>query len=262
MKKFILSLIPFACAVAACNTVSIEQPVQYGELSIALADEPALEVETKAAETLDKTSEAAKDYTVRVFNSSNQQQGEDVSYYAFETMKLPLGTYYVTAENCSEADAESGNGKMRLYGKSDDVSLSLETLYQAASVACEVTNAKVSVEFDASVSGLFTDLKVVLKGGTTTGRQNEGITINETAAGAVTETWFNPSTLSYTISGIFKQNSKEITVNGSRELQVKDNIKLLVKVNVESGQLTVATITVDETISNQETIEGEFNPYN
>jgi len=259
MKKFILSLIPFACAVAACNTVSIEQPVQYGELSIALADEPVLEVETKAAETLDKTSEAAKDYTVRVFNSSNQQQGEDVSYYAFETMKLPLGTYYVTAENCSEADAESGNGKMRIAGQSSNVTLDVNNLSQEPTVSCGVTNAKVTVAFDSSVSGKFSNLKVVLEGGT---ERTSSLTVNETEAGVENETWFNPSTLNYTISGKFNSLDKDVSLTGSRTLEAKDNIKILVKVNLENGQLSIATIEVDDSINMEEDIEEEFNPYN
>lgn len=261
MKKLILSLIPFACALASCNTVSIEQPVQYGELSVSLTDEPVIEVQTKAETPLDKTSEDAKSYYVSVYNSEHVLQGQRVSYFDFTTQTLQLGTYYVTAENCTAAEAESGNGKMRLYGESADVTLSLENLVQTASVKCEVVNAKVSVEFDSSVTGLFTDLKVVLKGGTTEDRQKTGVTVNETAAGVVTETWFNPSTLSYTISGVFTQISKEINVSDTIELEAKDNIKLLVKVNAENGQLSIATITVDNSIKQEILEDGEFNPY-
>lgn len=254
MKKLILSLIPLAWAAVACNTVSIEEPARYGQLSVALADEPVIEVQTKSGTALDKGTDAAKEYDVSVFNSSDEKQGETVTFYDFETQTLPFGTYYVTAENCTEEEAEVGNGKMRLAGRSEDVALSLENLSGTASVECAVTNAKVAVEFDSSVSEKFTDLKVKLTGGTTTDRQDKGITIEESRE--VIETWFNPSTLSYTISATGVQ-----AVTGTKDLDAKDNIKILVKVNQQTGTLTVSAVSVDESINEGGQITGSFNPY-
>ncbi len=269
MKKFNLSLLAASCLFAACNTAKIEDPVQYGTLSVALADEPVVEVVTKAATVLDKNSAEAEKYAVSVYDEAGTKQGSTVSFKAFAPVTLPLGTYYVTAENCTETEAEEGNGQMRLYGRSDNVELSLNSLVQTAEVNCEVVNSKVSVEFEPSSLGIITDLKVVLKGGTTDYRMNTGLVIEapepitETSITetSITETWFNPSTLSYTISGKF--NGKDVTpVTGTRELAAKDNIKLLVKVNKDNGQLSVASITVDTTINQGETIEPGFNPYN
>ena len=251
MKKLILSLIPLACAAVACNTVSIEEPARYGQLSVALADEPVIEVQTKSGTALDKETNAAKEYDVSVFNSSDEKQGETVTFYEFQTQTLQFGTYYVTAENCSEEEAENGNGKMRLAGRSENVTLSLENLSGTASVECTVTNAKVAVEFDSFVSEKFTDLNVVLKGGTTSARKNTGITITESSE--VKETWFNPSTLSYTISATGVQ-----TVTGTKVLEAKDNIKILVK--VKTGTLDVSIVSVDE-INVNDSINGSFNPY-
>lgn len=260
MRKFILSLIPFACAAVACNTVSMEQPVQYGTLSVALADEPSIEVQTKTVSALDKTSDEAKNYVVRVFNSENQQQGTDATFFAFQPMTLALGTYTVTAENCSEDEAESGNGKMRLAG-SDEVTLDAASLNGTAEIECTVTNAKVAVEFDSSVQQNFSDLKVVLKGGTTDSRKSTGITVERTGTGVVTETYFNPSELTYTISGTFEDGETSKTISGTytRELSAKDNIKLLVKLNLD-GKISVSTIEVDDIKTDN--ISGEFNPYN
>ena len=259
MKKFNLSLLAASCLFAACNTAKIEDPVQYGTLSVALADEPVVEVVTKAATVLDKDSAEAEKYAVSVFSDAGVQQGSTVSFKDFAPVTLPLGTYYVTAENLSETEAEGGNGAMRLYGRSTNVELSLNSLVNTAEVNCEVVNAKVSVEFESASLGVITDLKVVLKGGTTDSRKNTGLEIKESES--ITETWFNPSTLSYTISGKF--NGKDVTpVEGTKTLAAKDNIKLLVKVNKDNGQLSVASITVDTTINQGETIEPGFNPYN
>ena len=259
MKKFNLSLLAASCLFAACNTAKIEDPVQYGTLSVALADEPVVEVVTKAATALDKESAEAENYAVSVYDEAGTKQGSTVSFKAFAPVTLPLGTYYVTADNCTETEAEEGNGQMRLYGRSDNVELSLNSLVQTAEVNCEVVNSKVSVEFEPSSLGIITDLKVVLKGGTTESRKETGLVI--AASESITETWFNPSTLSYTISGKF--NGNDVTpVTGTRELGAKDNIKLLVTVNKDNGQLSVASITVDTTINQGETIEPGFNPYN
>ena len=254
MKKLILSLIPLACVAVACNTVSIEEPARFGQLSVALADEPVIEVQTKSSTALDKETDAAKEYDVSVFNSSDEKQGETVTFYDFKTQTLPFGTYYVTAENCTEEEAEVSNGKMRLAGKSANVALSLENLSGTASVECTVTNAKVAVEFDSSVSGKFTDLNVKLTGGTTSVRQDSGITITESSE--VKETWFNPSTLSYIISATGVQ-----AVTGTKDLEAKDNIKILVKVNQQTGTLTVSAVSVDESINEGGQIPGSFNPY-
>lgn len=251
MKKFILSLIPLACTIAACNSVSIEEPDMYGTLSVALADEPVIEVCTKAVTELKKDSDDAKNYQVRIFNFEGVQQGDAVSFYDFKAQTLPFGTYYVTAENCTESAAEAaeeGNGQMRLAGKSSGVELSPEHLMNTASVECVVTNARVSVQFDSSIRGRLESLQVVLNGGTTPNRQ---IIVPESEN--VTVTWFNPSTLSYTISAT---GIKSITSEG-KKLSAKDDILILVKAS--QGKLSVETINVDGL--KKEDITGSFNPY-
>lgn len=256
MKMKILFATAMAIMIVACNSVRVDSPVRYGEISVAIAGEPDVEVVTKAPETLDPESDEAGKYIVRIFNSSGAMQYE-AGYDVFEAQRLPLGTYYVTAENCTEAQAEAGNGRMRLYGRSQNVTLSPEQLSQTATVGCTVANAKVSVVFDSSVEGLFTDLKVVLSGGTTPGRS---ITVTETASDVVTETWFNPSNLTYEISGTFDQTGKEIGMSRAIELHARNNLMLVVKVSLENGQL-LPSVTVDTQIDDPTVESGSFNPY-
>lgn len=249
MTNKILTAMALALMSIAC-TQKVDQPLQYGEISVALAGDPAIDVATKAAVEL--SAEEAAAYTVRIFDIAGTKKYES-TYKAFEAQRLPLGTYYVTAESCSETSAEEGHGKMRLYGRSADLTLSTAALQQTAKVDCTVSNAKVSVAFDSSVSGRFDGLKVVFS------KKDRTLEVPESAI--VTETWFNPSEVSYTISGIFTATGKNVTLTGNLSLEAKDNIKLVVKVSLDNGQILVPTITVDTTIGAQEEKTEEFNPY-
>lgn len=257
MKKFILNLIPLACAAVACNTVSIEQPVLYGQLGVALS-EPTVELVTKAPTSLLQTDTEAANYTVRVYDTSGAEKYES-SYSTFEAQKLPLGTYYVTAENCTEEQAEEGKGQMRLYGRSTDITLSAAQLSQTATVNCTVANARVSVKFDESVKNRFSGLKVTLSGGT---KRDKVIGINETESNVETVYWFNPSELTYTISGIFTASGMNQTVSIEKKisLEAKNNVQLVVKVNLENGQL-MPSLTFDTQIDDLTEFLEEFNPY-
>jgi hypothetical protein len=260
MKKFILNLIPLACAAVACNTVSIEQPVQYGQLGVALS-EPTVELVTKAPTSLLQTDTEAANYTVRVYDTSGAEKYES-SYSSFVAQKLPLGTYYVTAENCTEDDAENaedGKGKMRLFGRSTDITLSAAQLSQTATVNCTVANARVSVKFDESVKNRFSGLKVTLSGGT---KRDEVIGINETESNVETVYWFNPSELTYTISGTFTASGMNQTVSIEKKisLEAKNNVQLVVKVNLENGQL-MPSLIFDTQIDDLTEFLEEFNPY-
>jgi len=247
-----------ATIISVACSAGLEEPLHYGELSVSLSGEPEVEVLSRASVALDPAATEAAGYMVYIYNSSDEEQYRS-SYAGFEAQRLPLGTYYVTAENCTLADAESGNGKMRLYGRSNDITLSLDNLAQTAEVNCTVANAKVCVQFDESVKDRFTDLKVILTGGTTSGRM---LTIPETATGVVTETWFNPSELTYSISGTFIAGglNKDVNIVRTIELQARNNIKLVVKVNVDNGQL-MPQLNIDTQIDDTKEVSGEFNPY-
>lgn len=244
-------------AAVACNS-RIETPDVCGELSVSLAGEPVVEVVSKAATPLNQTEPEAAGYMVRIYDSADELKYES-TYSAFEAQRLPLGTYYVTAENCTESAAEEGNGRMRLYGRSQNVTLTVDDLSQTAAVNCTVANAKVSVKFDESVKDRFTGLKVTLSGGTV---RTIPITIAQIETGVVTETWFNPSDLTYTISGTFTGSgmNKSVEISRTITLEERNNILLLVKVNLENGQL-MPSVTFDTQIDDPTEVPGEFNPY-
>ena len=251
MRKIVYSFIA-ACLLTASCAKEADAPLKYGTLSITLAGDPSFDVTTKAPVKLEQSSEEAAGYTVRIYNDENVKKYE-APYSKFVPQTLRLGTYYVTAENCTEKEAEEGNGMMRLYGRSQNVTLSATKPEDAAEISCTVSNAKVAVVYDDSVAGLFDGLTTVLS---KTGRTVE---VPEAASG--TEIWFNPSEITYTISGIFNATGNKVSLSAPLSLEAKDNIKLMVKVNLSSGQIQVPTIQVDAEIAKPEEIEEEFNPY-
>ncbi len=260
MKRNIFCALGVALIAVACNSVKEDTaPVQYGEISVSLGD-PELEVITKAFTALDPESDEASQYVVRVFSyDTNEQQGIDATYKDFQPMKLPLGKYYVSAENCTPIEAEEGDGKMRIAGDSKDapITLTSDNLSQTATVNCSVANARVAVVYDESVSGLFDNLQVVI-----TGEDGSRVkTVAEMATGVEKEFWFNPQTISYVISGTFKQLNKVISIEGTRTLAAKNNIKLWVKVNLSNGQL-LPQIQIDKELDSPTDVPGLFNPYN
>lgn len=264
------------CVLAvACSVEKGENPLLYGEINLQLSSEPTVDVVTKTTLSADE----AADYNVAIYSDEALTACVygPVKYSAFVAQKLPIGTtYYVTAENCTVAEAEGGDNKVgmkRLFGV-DDVTLTVDDLEQTATVNCTVSNALVEVAFDASLYNgetcLIGNLQVVL----TTMVETEADVFTKQKSYTVTpasknkSAWFNPAAkFTYTITGVYNpsgNSTKNITVSGEKTggLKAKDNIKLNVKLNLSNGQIEAPTITVDETIADQESFEPSINPYN
>lgn len=260
MKMRFLYAIALACVAVACNSAIIDAPERYGSISVALGS-PDVDVVTKAPVTLTPESDGASEYTIRIFNDSHELKHE-VTYDKFTEPKvLPFDSYYVTVENCTEAEAEEGLGIKRIYGRTqENIILDSSNLSAEAVVNCTVANAMVSVIFDKSVKDRFDDLKVTLSGGTT---RVQPLEIQETATDVVTETWFNPGNLTYVISGTFVSGgmNKDVEISKTISLNARNNVRLVVKVNLENGQLISPVITYDTTIDDPTQVPGEFNPY-
>lgn len=261
MTNKILTAAALACMAVACST-KVDEPLQYGELSIRLENAVDVEVDTKADDSPDVSG-----YMVYITGGTDYA-GYSSVYSAFEPQRLPLGTYTVSAENMDAEAAETGAGEKRIAG-SVDVELSAADLAPVVVVGCSVVNALVTVEFDsASVDPeQFEDLKVEVTGGDS--RRTFTVLAGGDASGELqsvgnTEIWFNPSTVSYRISGTFRQTGKVVDIAGSKALEARNHMKILVSVNLDNGQISNdLTINVDSTIdSTIQNENAEFNPYN
>lgn len=251
MKKvFILTAL--TVLAASCQRIEMSKPLQYGSLNVAMDAEVKVEAITKAA----ATAEELANYNVEVIGQDEASTSHyDGLYKDFQPLTLPLGTYTVSAENCTSAEAENGNGCKRLYG-STDVTISETNLTRTAEFTCYVANALVTVEFDKSATDHISDLKVRLTREGTSVR-----TVDVTTSG--TEVWFNPSTVSWTITGNITSINKDVNLTGSKKLAAKNHLKIIVSVNLENGQISAKpTITLDTNMNSAEEKKEEFNPYN
>lgn len=262
MGKTFLYMISAALLAVSCNTVRIQEPVQYGTLAVSLSGDPVIEVVSKADETL--TSAQAAGYNVAVYTSADCSGTPVVGPVRYSELTspvvLPAATYYVWAESCTAAEAEAGNGTMRFEGVSEAVEVT-PGFASTATVGCTVANAVVTVNFDDSVDGKITDLKVTLVRETPS--RSVEVAYSDDAKQQV---WFNAeSTVRYTISGTSAITGQPLSGDGCTGilpvLKARNNVQLNVRVASTDGKLTVSAdieTSVPETTVNPE----GFNPYN
>ena len=266
MKKNFLYMMSAALLAVSCNTVRIEEPAGYGTLAVSLSGDPVIEVVSKAAETL--TPDKAANYNIAVYTSAdcsgNPVEGTAKKYSELTSpVVLPAATYYVWAESCTAAEAESGKGSMRFEGVSPAVEVR-PGFASTATVGCNVANAVVTVNFDDSVAGKINDLKVTLTRETTS--RSVEVAYSEDATRQ--QVWFNAkSIVTYTISGISAITHQPLTGEGCTgtlpTLNAGNNVQLNIKVASDNGVLTVSADVEVETSVPETTVKPDgFNPYN
>lgn len=246
MKK-VFHLAIIAALAAGCQTLDIHQSM--GSLSVSL--EPEVNVQVKACDENDTPN-----YTVSVTSRSDVSGLPYQSAFKdFKPLDLPMGPYTVSAENCTADEAVSGYGRKRLFG-TKDVTLSYENPNQTVNLDCVLVNSLISIIFDPSVAGVFDDLKVTVKSGT------RSVVIKE--GDKVSEAWFNPAAISWTISGVSKATGKTVSQEGSsRTLAARQNLKITVKVTYSDGMISVTPdISIDSNISKLDENKNDINPYN
>lgn len=249
MKK-VFHLAIIAALAAGCQTLDIHQSM--GSLSVSL--EPEVNVEVKACDENDKDN-----YIVSVTSASAVSGLPYQSAFKdFKPLDLPMGTYTVSAENCTAEEAVRGYGHKRLFG-SKDVTLSYEKPNQTVNLDCVLVNSLISIIFDPSVAEVFNDLKVTVKSGT--GTETRSVEIKE--GDAVREAWFNPANISWTISGVSKATGNDVSQKGSRTLEARQNLKITVKVTYSDGMISgTPDISIDSEISEVKEHKNDINPYN
>lgn len=233
-----------------------------GQISVELMNE----LPVKSAEEL--TPEEAAMYRISVLDAAGApavyedpeekkgQQIHAVYYKDFETVTVALDKQYqVTAESCTVEESEAGYGCARYFGNSGLFELNASNIYQKVRIVCSQTNALVTVVFDPSVKGCFTGLKVTLDSGSRT------LVIPESADDA--ETYFTPGQLSYTVSGTYAETSYNVNIPSSSALalQAKDNIRIVVKLDLTHGQADMPSLSVTEEYATESEEDCVIDPY-
>ena len=264
LMKRILPYFLLIMSVCSCVSEKIPSLKDGGFISVTLC----ADTQTKAYEALDPQESAS--YTIAVFNADGSPaliNGTDeyvpvVDYADFEPVEVHMpGSYYVTAESCTEGEAEDGYGCPRYAGSSEVFDLNISNISENAAVMCSQTNSMVTVVFDQSVSGRFQNLKVELKSEANTSR-----TLVVTESDQNKFAYFNPSVLKYAVTGTYKATESiattSIRLEGSKELAAKDDVRLVVRLDMTHGIAGVPGISVIETFDSDETADGVIDPYN
>lgn len=262
LMKRTLSYFFCLLSLAACSSEKLSQTSDAGYISVDLfADMP-----TKAPVAL--TDAEAGEYNISILDADGNQavyQAPDekkgdfipvMKYKDFETVTVEVGkSYSVTAESCTVQESEVGYGCARFFGTSGLFELNASNIYQKADVVCSQTNALVTVVFDSSVSGRFTGLQVTLVAG------DRNLVVAESAE--ETPTYFSPADLAYTITGIYSETGYEVEMSSVTplSLEAKDNIRIIVKLDLTHGQTMVPVLSVTEEYASETDVDYEIDPY-
>ena len=236
-------IIAIAALVSVSCAQKAEPEMRLGRLDVSVNSEPEITVSTKAGEY--------NGYNVAIFSSEDQQQGETVKYSAFEPVILPYGTYYVTAESCTTTEAETitevSKGKMRLAGKSDNITLNAENWNASASVHCTVANSCVTAIFDESVNTYLTDWNVKVYTNATSTKYTSASPLDITDGKTY---WVNVRTqITYIFTAKFPLTSKDIKVEKTIDLDAAKKLELTFKVESDSGILGGIGVSVTKTLA-------------
>lgn len=245
-----------ALLLTACTAGRLDTQETAGRISVELkTDMPVKSVLL--------TEDEAADYHISVLDAEGnaavyEETGEPipvVDYKDFVTVTVPLNSQYqVNAESCTVEESEAGYGCARYEGGSGLFTLNASNIYQKAVIECSQSNALVTVVFDASVSERFTGLKVTLTSGART------LEIGE--ASEPVDTYFTPAELDYTVTGVYTETSFPVEIQGEAlQLEAKDNIRLVVRLDLTHGQVDTPSVSVKEEYASEEEADCVIDPY-
>lgn len=258
MKKAFLYMMVVAFGAVSCNEAMIEEQVGYGELSLSLTGDPAVDVITRADVELTEGQKA--DYNIWVCDAESNAVVVPSQQFT-SSISVPAGSYKVWAESCTETEAEDGQGCVRYLGNSGEEAVVVTAGGSAnAEVHCSVANALVEVVFDSSLSGRIQgNLTVTLTRSQSGNMSARTVTLEGNYAAGAEEVWFSSdSEVAYSVSGKLTDGT-EVAGSGTLDaLVAKSYTQLVIKVNSD-GTLKLSFEV--KTLVN-ETVEDEpFNPY-
>jgi len=115
----------------------------------------ALVVKTETRTTLNSTQ--AANYNITFYQNNIKQWSKKYSTLGAQDYVQSVGTSYsVSAESCTEAEAETGWGCPRYYGRSESFEIVASATPTPVSVTCEPMNGGLCVEFDKSFTDTYT----------------------------------------------------------------------------------------------------------
>ena len=248
---YILSLMGFL-SFAAC-TIEDEPALsnETGEIRFSVVDTTAVEITTKAS----------LDFDVNKFKVSLSHGDDPASTWIYgdiagTTITRSAGSgYLLTAESCTEAEAESANngwGKARVYGEETFDIVANETT--DVIVSCGLANSSVEVEFSDYITSTFNVYSITID------PDGRNLTFDERNHGFKTA-YFNvdeSQELMYAVTLPYFEKP----YTGTLTLEPSKSHKLSVKkVGDDTSTTVTLSITVDGTLLEEELPSEGINPY-
>lgn len=248
---YILSLMGLLSFAACTNEEEPALSEGTGEIRFSVVDTTAVEITTKAS----------LDFDVNKFKVSLSHGDDPASTWIYgdiagTTITRSAGSgYLLTAESCTEAEAESANngwGKARVYGEETFDIVANKTT--DVTVSCGLANSSVEVEFSDYITSTFNEYSITID------PDGRNLTFDERNHGFKTA-YFNvdeSQKLMYAVTLPYFEKP----YTGTLTLEPSKSHKLSVKKEGDDTGTTVTlSITVDGTLLEEELPSEGINPY-
>lgn len=253
---YILSLMGLLSFAACTNEENLLVSKETGEIRFSVVDTTEVEITTKATLKFD----------VNEFNVSLSRGNESIfsnrKYKDIAGSSITCSVspdYVLTAESCTEAEAESANqgwGQARATGKESFAVAANES--KTVTVSCGLANSSVSVDFSDYITSMYTSYSIELHATDATSRTFTFDKSNYTFKTAYFNVSESKRELAYTVT----LPSFEKPYTGTLTLEPSKSYKLSVKVKGEGTNATVTlNVTADGTLLEEITLTEKINPY-
>lgn len=259
MNKQILYLLSLMGLLSFAACTSEDEPALSegtGEIRFSVVDTTAVEITTKAS----------LDFDVNKFKVSLSHGDDPASTWIYgdiagTTITRSAGSgYLLTAENCTEAEAESANngwGQARVYGEKTFDIVANETT--DVTVSCGLANSSVEVEFSDYITSTYETYSIEIYA---TDSPDRTLTFNELNHGFKTA-YFNVGEsgreLEYAVT---LPDFVENPYTGTLTLDPSKSHKLSVKkVGDDTSTTVTLSITVNGTLLEEKLPSEGINPY-
>ena len=254
---YILSLMGLLSFAACTNEENPLLSEEMGEIRFSVVDTTEVEITTKASLNFD-----VDEFSVSLSRGdepifSNKKYGD----IAGSVMTCSASSDYVlTAESCTEAEAESANqgwGQARVSGKESFAVAANES--KTVTVSCGLANSSVSVDFSDYITSMYTSYSIELHATDATSRTFTFDKSNYTFKTAYFNVGESGRKLDYTVT----LPSFTEPYTGTLTLEPSKSYTLSVKVKGEDTSTTATLkVSVNGTLLKEEILTEGINPYN
>lgn len=253
---YILSLMGLLSFAACTNEENPLLSEETGEIRFSVVDTTEVGITTKATLKFD----------VNEFNVSLSRGNESIfsnrKYKDIAGSSITCSVspdYVLTAESCTEAEAESANqgwGQARATGKESFAVAANES--KTVTINCGLANSSVSVDFSDYITSMYTSYSIELHATDATSRTFTFDKSNYTFKTAYFNVGESGRKLDYTVT----LPSFTEPYTGTLTLEPSKSYKLSVKVKGEGTNATVTlNVTADGTLLEEITLTEKINPY-